>query len=124
GSYSGHVFTGFGGALASTMVKILPKIQNIDTSFLYYILTKRFSILHGTTVGTGIPHVNKMVFENLPIQLPPFSEQQTIAHILSTADKRLKVERKRKEKLERIKKALMDLLLTGKIRVKEMVERG
>jgi len=45
-------------------------------------------------------------------------EQQKIAEILSTVDKKLEIERNEKEKLERIKQALMDLLLTGKIRVR------
>jgi len=54
----------------------------------------------------------------LKLPLPPLEEQRKIVKILSAVDKRLEVERKRKEKLERIKKSLMDLLLTGKIRVK------
>jgi type I restriction enzyme S subunit len=33
-------------------------------------------------------------------------------------DEKIEIERKRREKLERIKKSLMDLLLTGKIRVR------
>ncbi|MHA1259941.1 MAG: restriction endonuclease subunit S, partial [Candidatus Heimdallarchaeaceae archaeon] len=35
-----------------------------------------------------------------------------------TVDKKLELEKKRKEKLERIKKGLMEELLTGKKRVK------
>ena len=41
-----------------------------------------------------------------------------IAEILSAIDRKLEFERKRKEKLERLKRGLMDLLLTGKIRLK------
>jgi len=52
------------------------------------------------------------------VPLPPLSEQQKIAEILSTIDKKLELERKRKEKLERIKKGLMNDLLTGRKRVK------
>jgi type I restriction enzyme S subunit len=52
------------------------------------------------------------------LPLPPLSEQEKIADILSTLDEKIEIERKRREKLERIKKSLMDSLLTGKIRVR------
>ena len=45
-----------------------------------------------------------------------YSEQRRIAEILSAADKKL--ERRRKEKLERVKKGLMNELLTGRKRIK------
>jgi type I restriction enzyme, S subunit len=45
-------------------------------------------------------------------------EQQKIAEILFAIDKKLEIERKEKANLEKIKQGLMDLLLTGKIRVK------
>jgi type I restriction enzyme S subunit len=45
-------------------------------------------------------------------------EQQRIAEILSNIDKKLELERNEKARLERVKRGLMDLLLTGKIRVK------
>jgi type I restriction enzyme S subunit len=54
----------------------------------------------------------------IPLPLPSLPEQQRIAEILFTIDKKLEVEKNEKAKLERIKQGLMDLLLTGKIRVK------
>jgi type I restriction enzyme S subunit len=47
-------------------------------------------------------------------------EQRRITEILSAADRKLELERRRKEKLERVKKGLMNELLTGRKRV--MVE--
>jgi type I restriction enzyme S subunit len=55
---------------------------------------------------------------SLSLPFPPLHEQQRIAKILSSIDKKLEIERNEKAKLERIKQALMDLLLTGKIRVR------
>jgi type I restriction enzyme S subunit len=46
-----------------------------------------------------------------------YSEQRRIAKILSTVDKKLELERRSKEKLERVKKGLMNDLLIGKKRV-------
>lgn len=47
-----------------------------------------------------------------------YSEQCRIAEILSTVYKKPELEHRKKEKLERIKKGLMNELLTGKKRLK------
>ena len=64
------------------------------------------------------PNISPYEMEKFIIPLPPLSEQQKIAEILNTVDKKLEFERIEKARLERIKRGLMDLLLTGKIRVK------
>lgn len=84
--------------------------------FIHYLLESKN--LNSFAAKTTHPIITQSFLKALLIQLPSLSEQKKIAEILSTVDKKLEVERKRKEKLERIKKALMDLLLTGKIRVK------
>jgi type I restriction enzyme S subunit len=118
GSYAGHVFTGFNGVLASTMVKIIPVVK-LDKKFLYYYLLASFEEFRSTTVGTGVPHVNKKVFEEFPIPVPPIHEQKRIADILSTIDMAIELYHGEKERLESLKTGLMNLLLTGKIRVRE-----
>lgn len=47
-----------------------------------------------------------------------FPEQRRISDILSATDRKLELERRRKEKLERVKKGLMNELLTGRKRMK------
>jgi len=118
GSYAGHVFTGFNGVLTSTMVKITPIIE-LDKKFLYYYLLANYEKFRSTTVGTGIPHVNKKVFEEFLIPVPPIHEQKSIAEILSTADWIIDLYYREIERLDRLKKALMGKLLTGRIRVRE-----
>jgi type I restriction enzyme S subunit len=54
----------------------------------------------------------------LSFVVPSMDEQRKIARMLIELDKKLNFERKEKGKLERVKRGLMDLLLTGKIRVK------
>jgi type I restriction enzyme S subunit len=49
---------------------------------------------------------------------PQLSEQERIVEIISAVDRKLHIEYKVKPKLESVKRGLMDLLLTGKIRVK------
>jgi type I restriction enzyme S subunit len=119
GSYAGHVFTGYNGALASTMIKIIPKYNNLDKKFMYYYLTISFQILRGTTIGTGVPHINKKIFEELYIPLPPLEEQKRIADILSIIDSSIGTVDRAIVKLEGMKRALLNELLTGRIRVRE-----
>jgi len=47
------------------------------------------------------PHVT--AFSGLELNIPPLPEQRRIAEILSAADRKLELERRRKEKLERVK---------------------
>jgi len=109
-----------GFALATTEVFPM-SCKNIHTLFLYYILKFskfRNKIIASMTGTTGRQRASKRSVETLVIPRPPSSEQQKIAEILSSVDKKLKIERNEKARLERIKQALMDLLLTGKIRVR------
>ena len=67
-------------------------------------------------VGQAAVHTQYLL--RLKIPLPPLSEQKKIVDVLSTVDNKLALERKEKMRLQRIKRGLMDLLLTGKVRVK------
>ena len=57
--------------------------------------------------------LNKLLFP-----IPPIEEQRKIASIIATIDEIIRVERIEKTKVEQIKQGLMDLLLTGKVRIK------
>jgi type I restriction enzyme S subunit len=91
------------------------KVTNVFLKWLFYELTylnpARFHL------ADVVPGLKRELVYCLKIPLPLTSEQQKIAEILSTIDKKLELERKRKEKLEKIKKGLMNDLLTGKKRV-------
>jgi type I restriction enzyme S subunit len=56
--------------------------------------------------------------EHVEIPYPSKSEQQKIASILSNVDSQIESQIQYKEKLLRLKKSLMQKLLTGEIRVK------
>ena len=118
GSKAGQVFTGLEGVLASTMVKIIPTINNLDKLYLYCFLTTKFDYLNSQTTGSTIPHVNKTAFFNLPLPLPLLEEQQKIAQILQSIDQRIEKEEKYKNALQNLFKSLLHNLMTGKIRVR------
>ena len=112
GSNAGEFFLGKKGILASTMVKLVPKINEISTLFYFYYLKLVENRLKSLTKGTGIPHVEKSVFENLQLIKPPLEEQWGIAEVLSSVDRAIEATERLIGRLERLKRALMQELLT------------
>jgi len=97
---------------------LIPKKNNISTEFYtYYIKNQKYK-LQNRSSGSTFSELSKTLLKNFPVPLLKFKEQQKIAKILSTVDKKLQVQKKQKNKLERIKQGLMNDLLTGKKRVK------
>lgn len=108
------------GAVAGYDLILSPQ-GSVNSEFLaYYLLSpviqRRYFL--GLKVRSAQPHLNSSQVEKAPISLPPLSEQEEIAEILSSADKRIELLRKRKEGLEKLKKGLMEDLLMGRKRVK------
>jgi type I restriction enzyme S subunit len=96
--------------------------RKVFYEYLYYSLSKFVSMLLSNLQGSGQPNLSKNIIDSLLIPLPPLSEQKRIAEILSQIDQAIEKEEKYKEKLERLKKGLMEDLLTGKVRVNRLVE--
>ncbi|MFH1473848.1 MAG: N-6 DNA methylase [Candidatus Aenigmatarchaeota archaeon] len=91
----------------------------VDKSFLKYALINKFDYIKRISAGSIIKGIKKNELERLKLLLPKnITEQKNIAEILLIIDKKLELERKRTENLERIKRSLMDDLLTGKKRFK------
>ena len=84
GSNSGEVFSGFSGALSSTMAKIEPKFP-IDQTYLRRFLESNAELFAGTKTGTAIPHLDQDAMFNLEIPLPPLPEQKRIVRLLDEA---------------------------------------
>jgi len=88
-----------------------------EPEFLYYYFLGKVD-LKRLSNRTTAPSIRKSTLESLQLPFPPLSEQQRIADILSTIDKKIQLEKNEKTRLGRAKRGLMDLLLTGKVRVK------
>lgn len=104
----------FGSYLIKVKLKsgILPK-------FIHYFLQSSLYWNHiQKAQGSTLKNINLPLLKSLVLPLPPLPEQQKIAEILSSVDKRIETLRKRKERLEKVKRGLMEDLLTGKKRVK------
>jgi type I restriction enzyme S subunit len=102
------------------IIRARVKNQDISAEFLTYFLRSHI-VRKGLIAGSGqvaITNITQELLKTLKFPLPPLEEQQKIVEILSAVDYKLDLDRKRKGKLERIKKGLMNDLLTGKKRVK------
>ncbi|GAH21085.1 unnamed protein product, partial [marine sediment metagenome] len=83
---------------------------------LFYLLIKpdiRKTIADKMQGTTGRRRVPKDAVENALIPFPLLPEQQEIAHILSTVDKKIEVEEKRKATLKELFKTMLHKLMTG-----------
>ena len=88
-----------------------------NPKFIYYMYINlnlaRFS------AGSGVPTLNRNDIHAQTIPLPPLDEQKKIAEILSTWDEAINLNINLIENKKRFKKALMQNLLTAKIRFPE-----
>jgi len=104
---------------ASYLIRLRPRKEIVDSRFLtFYITFSNDRLRQLATRAVHQANINATNLQNFKIPLPPLSEQQKIEGFISEVDKKLILETREKAKLERIKRGLMDLLLTGKVRVK------
>lgn len=73
--------------------------------------------LTGLSAGGAQQNLNVGSLSTFKLKLPPLTEQSKIVDILFSMDNQIEVYEKEKEKQIELKKALMQQLLTGKIRV-------
>ncbi|HEV7646103.1 MAG TPA: restriction endonuclease subunit S [Pyrinomonadaceae bacterium] len=125
GSNAGEFFRAKNGVLASTMVKFIFDENEFNTNFLYYQLKNVEAFLKSQTNGSGIPHVDKEILLNLELESFDEPEQDYIAKILLTTDEAIEQTQALIDKYNRIKRGLMQELLTrgidedGNIRSKQ-----
>ncbi|MEW6183582.1 MAG: restriction endonuclease subunit S [Bacillota bacterium] len=90
-----------------------------DSQFLAYMLNSDHVVKQLASLGQGnsVVHIYPFQLDKIRFLLPPPPEQAAIADILSTADREIDLHEKQLEELKKQKKALMQLLLTGIVRV-------
>jgi type I restriction enzyme S subunit len=100
-----------------SIASIIPN-DMVDSKFLYYNLDNRYNELRKLSAGDGgRGGLNLQIIKNIYVGLPPKSEQQKIADILSTWDKAIELKEKLIEQKKEQKKGLIQRLLTGKVRL-------
>ena len=85
--------------------------------FFFYYFQSIKERLETLGKGSTFKAITKKDLEELTVVNPPLKEQKSIGEILSTVDRAIELYREERIRLDRLKRGLMDLLLTGKVRV-------
>jgi len=96
------------------------RLTNGENLFLFYLLKFHKRKIEEEGTGSTFKAIRKSNLVTLKIPLHPLSEQQQIAHILSTVDKKIEIEERRKTTLEELFKTMLHKLMSGEIRLKEV----
>ena len=106
---------------ASYLIRLRVDKNKIEPLFLNYFLNlsrTQNKLRRLATRGVSQSNINASNLKTLLTPLPILNEQHKIVNILSNTDQEIRMEKKKKEKLEELNKGLMQVLLTGKIRVR------
>ena len=116
GSNAGEILISKKGVLASTMTMLQFDEKQIDKAYFGYSFQNLEYILKAKTAGSGIPHADKGVISKLEFYKPSLAEQSAIAAMLSKVDETIASVQASISAAERLKKSLMQNLLTGRMK--------
>lgn len=90
GENSGEIFKAQQDGYQGSTLKILNISEEICKKYIFYILKKEQKLFKESKTGSAIPHLNKKLFNDLLIFLPPLAEQhrivEKIEHIFAVLD--------------------------------------
>ena len=94
------------------LLVLLPKVD-VDCRYITYYIN---SFVHFPIESTGVPQLTAPKVKRIKINLPQKAEQTAIANILSKVDEAIASVQNSIAAAERLKKSLMQNLLTGKMK--------
>ncbi|MDQ3021031.1 MAG: restriction endonuclease subunit S [Bacteroidota bacterium] len=120
-SFQGGLEYSYYRGVVSPAYTVLKPIKKISDKFYKFYFKSYDFIGHLATAVIGIRDGKQINYDDfcfVKIPYPSFEEQEAIANILQSADKEIQLLNSKLEKLKKQKKGLMQVLLTGKVRVK------
>ena len=78
GENSGEVFTTPIDGYQGSTFKILGISEHLDKEYVLLLIKRSQKLLRENKVGSAIPHLNKKMFKELIVPVPPFAEQKRI----------------------------------------------
>jgi type I restriction enzyme S subunit len=116
------VVTEFDGICSTDIIVISTNSNKAVSDYIVNLLHLSPFVSYATSTMTGVnhPRTSWKAIGAFKIPLPSLPEQQEIAHILITVDKKIEFERKRKSTLKELFKTMLHKLMTGEIRLKEI----
>ena len=91
--------------------------KNVNSKFLFFLIKNKQALILEKSQGLAIKGITKEELSNMSFPIPPLAEQKAIAEILSCWDEGIEKLSALIEKKKLQKKALMQKLLTAKIRL-------
>lgn len=79
GENSGEVFCAPIDGYQGSTFKQLDILKGLDEQYILYIINSYQTMLRESKTGSAIPHLNKKLFKDIMVQLPPFQEQTRIS---------------------------------------------
>ena len=91
--------------------------DGMSAKFLYYV----FCTIPwwNYNEASGVPSLNARTIESIAVKLPNTDEQHAIATVLSDMDKEITALEEQRDKARAIKQGMMQVLLTGRVRLVE-----
>lgn len=105
------------GAINQAILAIKP-MDNYDAEYLSQWLRKSKQNIVETYLQGGQGNLSGAIVKELIVDFPSYNEQQIIGQYFANLDRLITLHQRKLEEMKRQKKALMQLLLTGIVRVK------
>lgn len=118
----GIVPASLAGALVSNEYVVLKAKENVDVRYFNYLVQQLKYAKYFLLCSQGVD-IEKFLFKQKdwlkkPVPVPPLAEQTRIADVLSSAEAKLELIQLKLDQLQKVKRGLMQKLLTGEWRVK------
>ncbi|AAN53465.1 restriction endonuclease subunit S [Shewanella oneidensis MR-1] len=106
--------------MGQRMVLLRPDANVIFSNFFSLFLTSEAAscAIYERSIGTTVSRINIEDIKRIPCIVPPLSEQQEISKAIQSVQNSILNKQEKLQSLKNLKKALMQDLLTGKVRVK------
>jgi type I restriction enzyme S subunit len=105
----------------SYLIKIKLNESVAYPKFIHYFMQSSlyWNQLLPKQAGSTLKNISLPILKNILTPLPPINEQKLISEILFTVYRAIELYHEERIRLDRLKRGLMDLLLTGKVRVRD-----
>ncbi|MCQ9627213.1 restriction endonuclease subunit S [Cetobacterium somerae] len=93
--------------ITNQQINSITNIKNsFDYRYIYYKLSKMKEFFHNMAGGTTMPIINKTLFSEIIIEVPPLETQEKIASILSALDDKIEINNEMNKTLEEMAQTL------------------
>ena len=118
-SFGARIWNGPEGVLNQHIFKVYENSKLLTRQFLYYLFKLNVGRIEGNAHGfkDSFVHVTRSELTDVTVMVPPKEEQAVIEQRVMALDRKLEQELESLEKYKKLKKGLMQDLLTGTVRV-------